>query len=145
TEFRSTEVQEFESSGPRVGHWLNLERRSQTTAFCSTPPARAPRSMQMGQNSLSAVAENFVPQTVQARISRAVKSTFLRDSSWVSRGFELMAGSILRQPLKLRKVRESRRRRQQGLRPCGQSPRAPMTCTVCASDVQGLYRRHTDS
>src|ERR1700722_7071757 len=90
--------------------------------------------MNMGQDRLSAIKENHAPQPVQARIFRARKASFLPDLLWLFREFAFMGGSILRQPLKLLKVRESRRRPQQGLRPFGQFPRAPMRCTVCASD-----------
>src|ERR1700730_14817174 len=90
--------------------------------------------MHMGQNSLFLVAENLAPQTEQARISRAAKSPCLSGLSWLSPEFVFMARSILRQPIRLRKVRESRRRRQQGLRPYGRSPRGPKPCTACASD-----------
>ena len=67
----------------------------------STPPARALRSMQTGQNSFSLLAEKFAPQTLQARISRVIKSSCL------SRDSALTARSILRRLPKLRKVHES--------------------------------------
>src|SRR5580704_10762010 len=118
--------------------WLGvgLKASSGEDSPDSTPAARALRSMHMGQNPLSAIAENLAPQTVQVRISRRVKSAFLPSLLLLSREF-VMARSILRRPLKLRKVRESRRRCQQGLRPYGQSPLAPEPCTACASDGSG--------
>src|ERR1700674_5672870 len=81
--------------------------------------------MHMGQNSLFLVAENLAPQTEQTRLSRAAKSACLPGLSWLSLEFVFMARSILQRATRPRKVRESRRRRRQDLRPYGQSPHAP--------------------
>src|SRR5271165_6034005 len=90
--------------------------------------------MHMGQNSLFLVAENLARQTEQTRISRAAKSARLPGLSWLSWEFVFMARSILQRAIRPRKVRESRRRRRQDLRPYGQSPRAPKPYIACASD-----------
>src|SRR6202022_1742371 len=95
--------------------------------------------MHMGQNSLFLVAENLAPQTEQTRLSRAAKSACLPGLSWLSLEFVFMARSILQRALRPRKVRESRRRRRQDLRPYGQSPRAPKPYIACAIVGQRFY------
>ena len=99
--------------------------------IAASSPPKALRRIQTGQNCLSAVAKNFVPQTGQVRASCST------DPSWPSGSLTGFSDSpftalALRQRSAHRRARESRSQSPQDQRRCGRPPRArrPGICFV---------------